>query len=253
MQHQSLERALKIILAFEAENKEIGIVELSNLLSIHRSTVSRITRVLAAFDFLEQNPETKKFSLGQANIRLASSLRQSLRTNMVQIAKPYVDDLRNRFGETMIIETLVGQNWLMAYVAEGPGRIRLVAEIGERMPIHAAAGGKAFLAFSSSEFRARFLRGNLPRLTKKTITDIEKLNHHFEVIRRQGVAFDEGEYGENIHAMGAPIFNYQNKPVASIVVAGQPQRIARTNQSPMISALKETAKKISRRLGYKGP
>ena len=252
MQHQSLERALKILLAFKTENKEIGIVELGQMLNIHRSTISRITRVLAGYDFLEQNPETKKFSLGQANIWLGNSLKQSLRTNMVQIAKPYVDDLRNRFEETAIIETLVGRNWIMVYVAEGSRPIRLVAEMGERMPIHAAAGGKAFLAFSSPDVRADLLKGNLQRLTRNTITDAKKLNHHLEEIRRQGVSFDKGEYGEHIHAIGGPLFDHQNIPVAAVVIAGQPERITAVNHSPMISALKETARKISLRLGYKG-
>jgi len=136
MQYQSLERALQILLKFETQNKEVGAIELSNLLGIHRSTVTRIMKVLAAYEFLERNSHTKKFSLGQANIRLASSLKQSLRSNLVQIAKPYVDDLRDRFQETTIIETLVGHNWVMAYAVESPGRVRLVAEIGERIPCH---------------------------------------------------------------------------------------------------------------------
>lgn len=171
---------------------------------------------------------------------------------MVQIAKPYVDNLRNRSEETTIIETLAGRNWVMAYVADGPGPIRLVAEIGERMPIHVASGGKAFLAFSSSELRASLLEGKLERLTPNTITERKKLDHHFEVIRRQGFAFDKGEYDESIHAIGAPIFDHQNKPVASIAIAGPPQRIDGAKDSPIVSALKETAKKISGRLGSKG-
>ncbi len=59
---------------FETQNNEMGTVELSNLLSVHKSTISRILKVLAAYEFLEQNPQTKKFSIGQANIRLAGSL-----------------------------------------------------------------------------------------------------------------------------------------------------------------------------------
>jgi IclR family KDG regulon transcriptional repressor len=251
MQHQSLDRALKILLTFETQNKEVGIVELSNLLGLHKSTVSRIMKVLAAYDFLEQNPQTKKFSLGQTNIRLAISLKQSLRSNMVQIAKPYVDDLRDRFGETTVLETFVGRNWVMVYVAEGPGRIRLSAEVGERMPIHVAAGSKAFLAFSSPELRASLLKGNLKRYTKNTIISPKKLNRHFEIIRRQGFALDKGELDEEIYAIAVPIFGYQDKPVATLAIAGQPKRIMQANNSLTISALKEAAKEVSNRFGYK--
>lgn len=252
MQYQSLERALQILLAFETQNKEMGTAELSNALGIHRSTVNRILKVLAAYEFLEQAPETKKYSLGQANIRLASSLRQSLRTNLVQIAKPYVDDLRDGVKETAIIETLAGRNWVMAYVAEAPGRIRLIAEVGERMPIHVASGAKAFLAFSPAELRTKLLGKDLTRFTKNTITDLNKLEKHLEEIRRQGFAFDNGEYEEGFCAIGCPILNYQNVPVASVAIAGPPQRITGAADSAVVSALKETARKISSRLGSRG-
>jgi len=175
-----------------------------------------------------------------------------LRTNMVQIAKPYVDDLRDRVGETSMLETLVRRNWVMAYVAEAPGRIRLVAEIGERMPIHIASGGKAFLAFSPLEVRARLLGKKLARYTNNTITDLRKLERHFMEIRRQGFAFDKGEYEEGFHAVGSPILDYQNRPVASLSIAGPPQRITGASNSSIVSALKETAQKISSRLGSKG-
>ena len=252
MQHQSLYRALKILLSFETQNKEIGIVELSNLLDLHKSTVSRITKVLVAYHFLEQNPQTKKISLGPANILLAKSLRESLETNLVQIAKPYLDNLRDRFGETTILETFVGQDWVMVYVANGPRRIRLSAEIGERMPIHVAAGSKAFLAFSPPELGASLLKGNLKRYTKNTITSPKKLSHHFEIIRRQGFALDKGELDEEIHAIAVPIFGYQDKPIATLAIAGQPKKIMQAKNSVTISALKEAAKEISNRFGYKG-
>jgi DNA-binding IclR family transcriptional regulator len=252
MQYQSLERALQILLAFESQNKELGTAELSNSLGIHRSTVNRILKVLAAYEFLEQTPQTKKYSLGQASIRLAGSLKQSLRTNLVQIAKPYVDSLRDRVGETSMIEILVARNWVMAYVAEAPGRIRLIAEIGERMPIHIASGGKAFLAFSSAEVRTMLLGGELARYTKNTITDLKKLERHFKEIRKQGFAFDKGEYEEGFHAVGAPVLNYLNRPVASVSIAGPPQRITGASHSLIVTVLKQTARKISSRLGSKG-
>ena len=249
--YQSLEKALKILRAFEAQNREMGTVELSEILNLHRSTVGRILKVLVVYDFLQQNPQTKKFSLGPANMLLARSLKQSLKTDLVHIAKPYLDELRNRLEETVIFETLTGMNWIEVYVADGPGRIRLVAEIGERMPIHIASGGKAFLAFSSSDIRDPLLKGTLIRLTNNSITDKKKLERHLEEIRRQGFSFDRAEYDEGIHAVSVPIFDYENKPIASATVAGTPQRVTGQGDSHIVLELKNTAKKISERFGYK--
>jgi DNA-binding IclR family transcriptional regulator len=246
--HKSIEKSLLILQAFKPRNQEMSVFEMSDRLELHRSTVSRILKVLVAYDFLQQDPQTKKFSLGPAIIDLSQSLNQSLKTDLVQIAKPYVDELRDRLEETVIFETLSGRNWIMAHISEGPRRIRLVAEMGERMPIHIASGGKAFLAFSTQETRDELLDRKLRRLTRNTIMEKEKLQRHFDQIRRKGYAFDRAEYDESIHAVGAPIFNYEHKPIASVVVAGTPQRITGKANSRIVLSLKETARKISERL-----
>ncbi len=248
--YQSLEKALKILLAFESRNREMGTVELSDLLGLHRSTVGRMLKILTVYQFLQQNPQTKKFSLGPTNILLAKSLKQSLKSDLVQIVKPYLDELRDKLQDTIIFETLSLQNWIMAYIAEGSHRIRLVADIGERMPIHVAAGGKAFLAFSSPEVRATLLNEKLKKVTKNSITDKRKLERQFKEIRQQGFAFDRAEYDEGIHAVSVPIFNYENQPIASATVASTPQRITGEGDSPVLLELKKTADAISSRFGY---
>jgi IclR family acetate operon transcriptional repressor len=249
--HQSLEKALTLLLVFAPHNKEMGTVELSSLLGLHKSTVSRLLKVLVAHKFLIHNPETRKYSLGPAIIQLGRALNQSLRTNLVQIAKPYVDDLRYRLRETVVFEILAGENMVMAYVAEGTRLVRLAGSIGDRVPFHAAAGAKAFLAYCSPEVRDSLLGIKLRRFTKYTITNRKRLDHELEAIRRKGFAFDQEELDEGTFAIGAPIFNHENSPIAALVVAGPSQRISWSDDSPIVAELLETAEKISRRF-YSG-
>jgi len=46
-------------------------------------------------------------------------------------------------------------------------------------------------------------------------------------------------------AIGAPIFNYENKPVAAAVIVGLVSRVKCEMKSPMVMALKKTASDIS--------
>jgi len=249
--YKTVEKTVKILLAFQHHNEAMGTVELSEILGFHRSTVSRILKVLVAYDFIQQDPKTKKFSLSSAIISLASSLKQSLKTELIHIAKPYIDELRNRLQETVFIEMPSGSGWIMAYVALSPRPFRLVAEIGERIPFHAAAGSKVYLAFSAPEIRASMLKGKLDPITKYTITDPKQLNKKLEKIRRRGFTFDKKELTEDVNAIGVPIFDYGNRPVGAIVVAGSPQRIKESKTSSIVSELKSAAKEISARLGQK--
>ena len=248
--HQSLERALTLLLSFDPQNSELGTVKLSEMSGLHKSTVSRLAKVLTAYHFLQQNPATKKFSLGPAVIRLSQSLKQSLKTNLVQIAKPYLDSLRTLLKETVILEILAGDNMVMVYVAEGPRIVRLAGDIGHRVPFHAAAGAKAFLAFCTPEIRKSLLGTRMRRFTKNTITDPEALDLQFKEIRQRGFAIDKEELDEGTYAVGAPILNHDKKPIAAVVVAGPPQRIAVASYPDIVPALKETTTKISERFYY---
>ena len=139
---------------------------------------------------------------------------------------------------------------VLAYIAEGPRIVRLAGDVGDRVPFHAAAGAKAFLAFCPSELQKKLLGTRLRRLTKNTITDLDKMQLQIEEIRRQGYAIDREELDEGTMAIASPVFNYDKKPIAAVVVAGPPQRIAGERSKLIISSLKETAKEISERFYY---
>jgi DNA-binding IclR family transcriptional regulator len=228
----------------------MGTIEISRKLGFHKATVSRILLNLTRHGFLHQNPKTKKFILGPTILTLAGTVRQSLNNNMLHIAKPFVDDLRDRIKETVILEVISGENTIIVYIAEGPRHIRIAGTVGDILPAHVAAGAKAILAFSSPSVWKRFFNAKLPSYTENTITDPKVLHEQFEDIRRQGFAFDKEEHDIGINAIGAPIFNNEEKPVASIVVAGPSQRITWDGDSTYVPKVKETAAKISAQLYY---
>ena len=126
--------------------------------------------------------------------------------------------------------------------------VRLAGSIGDRVPFHAAAGAKAFIAFCPPEIRKALLGVTLRRYTKKTITDWRTIEHQFDEIRKNGFAFDQEELDEGTFAIGAPIFNHEKNPVGALVVAGPSQRITWAENSPIVLDLKKTVQKISEQL-----
>jgi len=246
----SIDKALIILTSFVPYNQELGTIEISQKLGFHKATASRILQNLVRRGFLIQNSQTKKFILGPSVIELARAVNRSLKSNLVHIAKPFVDDLRDRIKETIILEVLSGETTFMAYIAEGPRLVRLAGSIGDRVPIHASAGAKALLAFSPNDVRKRLLNVKLHRFTKYTVTDKKKLNRQLGEIRRKGVAFDLEEIDEGTSAIGAPIFNHEDKPLAALVVAGPPQRVTSNSDYHLVTELKTAAAKISAQLYY---
>ncbi|MBN1848492.1 MAG: IclR family transcriptional regulator [Deltaproteobacteria bacterium] len=249
----AIDKALMILSSFTPHNEEMGTVEISQKLGFHKATVSRILQNLTKRGFLIQNSQTKRFVLGPAVMDLARAMNQSLRSNVVQIAKPFIDTLRDSLKETVILEILSGDTTFMAYIADGPRLVRLAGSMGDRVPIHASAGAKALLAFSPAEVKDRLLNVKLHPFTSYTITDRNRIEQQLFKVRKEGVAFDHEEIDEGTSAIGAPIFNHDSIPIGAVVVAGPTQRIKNGSTAGMVSELKATAAKISTQFHYVSP
>jgi DNA-binding IclR family transcriptional regulator len=249
----AIDKALLILTSFLPYNKEMGTVEISQRLGLNKATASRILQTLTRHDFLSQNRETKKFGLGNTVVQLARAANQSVKADLIPIAKPFIDALREELKETVTLEVRSGKSIFMGYVAEGPQLLALAGNIGERVPAHAAAGAKAIVAFCSPQLRRELLGEELKRFTKNTLTDHETFAREVEKIRKEGIAFDREEVVEGTYAIGAPVFNHEAEPVAAVIVAAPRQRIARGGHSRMAEALRETARKISVCLHYPQP
>lgn len=248
----SIEKSLEVLLAFVPYNKELGTGEISQRLGLHMATASRILRTLAGKGFLQQDPLTKKFTLGPSASDIGRAYNSALSSNLVQLAKPYIDDLRSTLEETVVLEVLSPTGTVMAYVAEGPQRVRIAGTVGDRLPAHAAAGAKAILAFSPPEMMERFIGDQMPQLTANTITDLDSYRGELEAIRRRGYSLDREEIDIGINAVGVPIFSHEDIPIAAVVVAGPSQRITGKEDSATVTWAKATAAGISERLNHKG-
>ena len=249
----AIEKALAILASFAPYNQEMGTVEISQKLGFHKATVSRILLTLTKCAFLEQDPQTKKFKLGASVMTLGLAINHSLKTNLVQMARPYIDELRHTLKETIVLEVLSGKSTFIAYVAEGPQQVRIAGTVGDRLPIHCAAGAKAILAFSAREVRDDLINQAMPRLTPNTITHPKELRRQLELFRNQGFSFENEEIDIGMSAVGAPVFDHEKRAVAAVVVAGPSQRITLDIDPPMAIRLKETALEISKQLYYKPP
>ncbi len=248
--HAAVEKALTILTAFIPHNESIGSLALSRKLGYHPSTTTRLLKVLKKHGFIEQDPETKRYCLGRANLFLAQALIESLNTDLVSIARPHVDRLRDRVNESVGLEVWVGDTTTVAHMAPGPQLVKVSAPLGAKMPLHVAVGARAILAHLPPQIADNLLKGELQRYTPNTITDPKVLKGQLPEIKRKGIAFDRGELDLDVHVMGAPVFDHTRKPVAAVVIAAPAYRMKSYVRGNTVKLLKETAGKISELLYF---
>lgn len=144
----SIEKALAILMAFNRHhNHEMGTVDLSQTLGFHPATVSRILQILSKKGFLQHNQRTRKFILGPSNFELGKTIFRSVSGNLLNMAMPFLVNLCEQMGETVVLETMSGKHPVVTYIAQGKRSLSVALNIGDRVPIHASPGAKAILAF----------------------------------------------------------------------------------------------------------
>lgn len=247
---QSIQRATAVLRAFSEAEPELGVMDISRRLELHKSTVSRILATLESEGLVSQNPQTSKYRLGLGLISLAGVALGRL--DVRGAAQPYLNQLAEVTQETINVTVRDGRECVNVERVASPRPIRYVGWIGRRTPLHCTAAGKAILAYTPPAQREALIQLPLPRYTDKTITDTAVLEAALAEVCQQGYALAQEEFEEEFSAIAAPIFNHRREVVGTIAISGPTYRLSPEHFATFVDSLLETSGKVSAELGYLG-
>jgi DNA-binding IclR family transcriptional regulator len=114
--------------------------------------------------------------------------------------------------------------------------------------------GKVLLASLPKEELHQLLQGvELDPCTPNTLVDLNQIEEELDKVRSQGYAINKEELEIGLHAVAAPIWNYNEQVVAAINVSGSVRTISDERlHLELVSQVIDTADQISQSLGYGG-
>ena len=121
-----------------------GLLDISNELELNKSTVHRILNSLICMDYVKQDPDTSKYSL---TFKICSLSNQVLSHNsLIDIARPYIQDLAEQTGETVHLVQMEGINAVYIDKVEAPhNSVRMVSMVGKTIPLTVLVSVRQFL------------------------------------------------------------------------------------------------------------
>jgi len=240
------------VIDFLAESDNpVSLTYLSNELGIAKSTLHGILATLNSIGYVNKDPETGDYRLGLHLFELGNSISRKLDER--RIAKPYMQMLAEKTGETVHLAVLEGGEVLYINKQESNSSIRIITESGLKLPVHCSGLGKVLLAgWSNEEIIDLLDKMGMAKYTETTITSVKDFMKEIERVRRQGYASDRQEFMIGLRCVGAPIYNINGKIICAISISGPISRMSGDLLEVKRTHLMKAAKAISKKLGYTG-
>jgi DNA-binding IclR family transcriptional regulator len=245
----AVERAVIILQLLAQEPNGLTISQITQRLTVPKSTVFTILTTLKQYRLVERVEETGQFRLGMELFTLGSTVVERL--NVRSAAYPTLKRLAQSTG--MAVHLGIMDQGEVVYIEkiEDQGPIKISSAVGRRMGIYCTALGKAMLAQLSEAELQLFFRGrDLLQRTPNTLTSLEALRADLARTRERGYAFDDEENELSIRCLGAPIFNHRREVACAISLSGPRNRISTENINALAQQVIEAASEISQNLGY---
>ncbi|MGA8212742.1 MAG: IclR family transcriptional regulator [Candidatus Sulfotelmatobacter sp.] len=245
----SLDRGLRILDILANESDGLGVSELGRRLASDKSLVFRTLSLLIQHDYVEQDPTSKKYTLAWKVIQIAGKRLRKM--NFYAAAVPILKEVAQETKEMAILAVMIGDIIAYLHIEEGAHVLNISSGIGQPIPIHSTASGKAIFAHLPIDERRRILSENgLPRFTQNTITSISEMEKHLSMVRAQGFAVDDEETYPGIRCIAMPVRNFNGAVVGAIAIGGASQRITLQRLKFYEAIGLKAAERISARLGY---
>jgi DNA-binding IclR family transcriptional regulator len=209
--------------------------------------VHRITKSLDAHGYLEREPATKRYRLTSKLLSLAQP--RSEERSLVDVAREPLQRLRDATGESAHLGMRIGLECIVLDRVVGPHPYKCYVEVGTRGPLHTGAPGKVMLAWLPKEERKQTLRQmKLSRHTATTITSRTEFEKHLQLVHRRGYAMDLGEGVEGHHCLGAPVFDAEDRLIASVWITAPSARLSERDSKRLAPQVIHAADDVTARM-----
>lgn len=246
---QSLERAFAILEEIGRHRDGINLADLSKAVGLHNSTTFHLVKTMAQLGYVGQVADSKRYRIGSKVFTLAAGALEE--NTFLAIATPVLESLTGATGEAAHFAIRSGNQVTVIARTAGAGLLQMVDRSGGQRPAHATALGKVLLSPLNDAQIRQFLGARpLQKFTAKTIVDREAFLREIAEVRRAGIAYDDGEFDEEIRCVAVPVHDFAGRLAGAVGISGAVWRLSLQSLQAKSAQVRDAARQISAQLGY---
>ncbi len=245
---KSLSKAITLLDLLAPEERGLKLMQLSERSGYPKSTVHALLATMRERGLVRQLDDGA-YTLGIKLFEYGAAVSRGF--DIGAMAKPYLERLSSLTASTAVISMIDNHGVVSFDYAYPAGGVRIMPEIGVRLPCHATSQGKLMLAYLPLRMREMMLRSaRLVPFTPHTLTDRESILRGLEAIRTQGYSVEDGEYKIGLRSVSAPVFDSEGEARYALTAVGFFRRAASEDFLSAVGHTVEQAQKLSASLGY---
>lgn len=246
---QSLERAFAILEVVASSRDGITLIDLSKAVALHNSTAFHLLKTMVQLGYVAHPRNSKRYRIGSRLFTLAAGALDE--STLLALCTPVLESLTLETGEAAHFAIRSGQDAVVIAKTPGAGLMQMAVRTGSARPVHATALGKVLLGAMNDADLRDFLDGmELMKLTPATTVDRQVLLQEILEARTHGVAYDDGEFNEEVRCVAVPVRDFAGRDVGAIGISAPKWRVSHELLQRKADAVKKAAAALSAQLGY---
>lgn len=198
----TLQKMAQLLQVFTPMRPRWRLEELARELGWDGASTHRFLKALTALRMLEMHQDGS-YSLGTLTVELAAVYMSTDPRRQDLLDR--LEKLSDATGLTMQIGILDHDRLAIVGSQEGRSALKAAALLGERLPLHATAGGKAILSEIADTEIAKLLPQELEGFTANTLTTRTELLEAIAEVRVSGIARACSELTHGLYAVAVPL------------------------------------------------
>lgn len=251
-QPEAVSSVLKVfnILSALAEQKEIGVSELSQRLMMSKATTYRFLQTMKTLGYVEQEGEADKYALTLKLFEVGAKALEHV--DLIKLANREMETVHKVTQETLHLGALEENAIIYLHKIDSSYQLRMYSRIGRRNPLYSTAIGKVLMSEMPKEEVYELLKDvEFVKHTEKTHANIDQLWEELCVVREQLFGEDNEEQEPGLRCIAVPVYDRFDKAIAAVSMSFPIIRFNEEKKAEYVALLHTAARNISMALGCK--
>ena len=245
---QTVSRAVALLRCFEEGAATLSLASLTRRMGLNKATVLRLAATLEAEGLLNKHPESGAYSISYGLLALGRVLLNP--SGLVSEAQPLVAAMRDRSGETVMLNIRDGRTAVVVVEELSPHAVRYALGLGYRADLRFGAASLAILAFLRPDECEGVLAAPIGSRADGYVPTDKELRTVLDRVRAKAFASTDGQRVPDASGFAAPVFGADGRVAGALSIVMPVSRSKdRKHARACADLVRESAQDLTARIG----